>query len=409
MTWLSRKMASLVEVTVEQLADIAGFLRYGTAAGSSVSVKSSVEVTAVLCAARVIAEGLAQVPVRVLDEEYREGKLFRSVFRDHWAHRLLAVKPNSWQTSFEFREYLGLAAVLDRGFLGIKNVVGGEVREILPIPMGAWSVVQNPDWSLEFHVTHVNNAQSVFSPDQVFHVRGPTLNGYAAISAVQAAREAIGLSAALEKQQGRLSRNGGKPSGVLSFKEKLRPETITQLKEDWNNRFGPDGDGGVAILDGDATFSPMTMTSVDAQHIETRRHQIEEIARAFRVMPIMLMHSDKASTYASAEQMFRHHVIHTLAPWFRRFEEAATRDILDNVTGLRVDLDERGLLRGDFTDQADYYTKALGAGGQPGWMTPNEIRAERDMNPVDEDWADKVPRGAMTTEGEGDGTQAPAD
>lgn len=160
---------------------------------------------------------------------------------------------------------------------------------------------------------------------------------------------------------------------------------------------------GIAILDGDAKFQSMTMTSVDAQYIETRRLQIEEIARVFRVQPIMLMQADKAATFASAEQMFRNHVIHTLGPWVVRFEEAANRDILRHDEALRIDLDERNLLRGDFKDQAEYYTKALGAGGQPGWMTPNEIRAEVGLNPIADEWGNEIPRGAMQPKGAIDG------
>jgi HK97 family phage portal protein len=139
----------------------------------------------------------------------------------------------------------------------------------------------------------------------------------------------------------------------------------------------------------------MTMTSVDAQYIETRRMQIEEIARVFRVQPIMMMQADKAATFASAEQMFRNHLVHTLGPWIARFEEAANRDILANETGLRVDLDERNLLRGDFKDQAEYYAKALGAGGTPAWMTQNEVRAEIGLNPVEDDGANRLSAGAM--------------
>jgi HK97 family phage portal protein len=213
------------------------------------------------------------------------------------------------------------------------------------------------------------------------------------------AREAIGLSVALEQQQAKLAGNGGKPSGILSFKQKLAPETANKLRETWQERYGPNGTGGVAVLDGDAAFQSMTMTSVDAQHLETRRLQIEEIARAFRVLPIMLMQADKAATFASAEQMFRNHVIHTLGPWIERFEQAANRDILGNETGLSVDLDERNLLRGDFKDQAEYYTKALGAGGQPAWMTVNEIRAEIGLNPVSDEWAGTVSQGAMSQGG----------
>lgn len=389
--------------TVDQLAGLVGWFGYKTASGQAVTAQLSVEVTAVFCAVRVIAEGIAQVPIRVLREEHRDERVYRSVDRDHWAHRLLAVRPNSWQTPFEFREYACIAAALDNGFLGIKNESSGIVREILPVPMGAWSVRQKPDFSLEFTVNYADNTHGVFDEKQVFFLRGPSLDGYSGLSAVRAAREAIGLSAVLEKQQGRLAGNGGKPSGVLSFAQPLTAETKEKLRDTWAQKFGPNGEGGVAILDGDAKFSSMTMTSVDAQHIETRRHQVEEIARAFRVHPIMLMHSSNTTTFASAEQHFRNHVIHTLGPWMARFEQVCARDILRNEPGLRVDLDERGLLRGDFKDQAEYYTKALGAGGQPGWMTINEIRAERDMNPIPEDWANEVPRGAMQPQEAGDG------
>lgn len=395
--WLSRKSNGFTTVTLERLADIAGFVRYGSASGLEVTPASAMQVSAVFCAVRVISEGIAQMPVRAVAESYGpNGRLIRDIARDHWAHRLLSVRPNGFQTGFEFREYAITAAILDRGFLGIKNVVNGQVREILPLPMGSWSIERtNGTWDHYFRVSYVNGSSGIFSPADVVYLRGPSLDGWRSLPSLAAAREAIGLSQALERQQARLAGNGGKPSGVLSFEETLSPDKRERLRELWQERFGPNGEGGVAVLDGSAKFQSMTMTSVDAQHLETRSFQIEEIARAFRVLPIMLMHSDKTSTYASAEQMFRHHVIHTLGPWMRRFEEVMTRDVLGNADGLRIDLDERALLRGDFKDQAEYYTSALGAGGQPGWMTVNEIRAERDMNPVADDWADAVPRGAM--------------
>jgi HK97 family phage portal protein len=244
-------------------------------------------------------------------------------------------------------------------------------------------------------VDYLDKTHGYFTRDQVFFIRGPSLNGYEGLPAIRQAREAIGLSKALERQQAKLAGNGGKPSGVLSFAQPLKPETKEKLRETWQARFGANGEGGIAILDGDAKFHSMTMTSVDAQYIETRRLQIEEIGRAFRVQPIMLMQADKAATFASAEQMFRNHVIHTLGPWIARFEEAVNRDILGNETGVRVDLDERNLLRGDFKDQAEYYAKALGAGGTPAWMTQNEIRAEVGLNPVDNDSANSLSAGAM--------------
>jgi HK97 family phage portal protein len=221
------------------------------------------------------------------------------------------------------------------------------------------------------------------------------MDGFKALPAVKQAREAIGLSRALEVQQAKLAGNGGKPSGVLSFAQPLKPETKEKLRETWQQKFGANGDGGIAILDGDAKFQSMTMTSVDAQYIETRRLQIEEIARALRVQPIMLMQADKAATFASAEQMFRNHVIHTLGPWIQRFEQAANRDILRNDDGLEFDLDERNLLRGDFKDQAEYYAKALGAGGAKGWMSQDEIRVEVGLNPLGTPESTAISQGAM--------------
>jgi len=383
--------------TVSQLAGMAGWMGWGSASGQQVNEWTATDVPAVFCAARVIAEGIGQMPVRVVRETFDEatGLARWTVDREHWAHRLMAVRPNEWQTSYEFREGMAFNAALAKGAIAIKNVVGGEVRELLPVPAGAWSVEQKADWSLLFRVDYSDKTHGYFSRDQVFYLRGPSMNGYEALPAIRQAREAIGLSKALEKQQARLAGNGGKPSGVLSFAQPLKPDTKEKLRETWQAKFGANGDGGIAILDGDAKFHSMTMTSVDAQYVETRRIQVEEIARAFRVQPIMLMQADKAATFASAEQMFRNHVIHTLGPWIERFEQAANRDILGNETGIRVDLDERNLLRGDFKDQAEYYAKALGAGGTPAWMTQNEVRAEIGLNPMNDDSANRLSAGAM--------------
>ena len=390
---LSRKSST---ISLEALrAGLAGWIGWGSSSGVEVTDRTALDITAVFCGARVIAEGCAQVPVRVVRDVRRGVNRHVEPMPDHWAHRLLAERPNAWQTPYEFVEGMVFNAVLGRGSIAIKVMVDGTVRELLPIPAGSWSIEQLLDWDVRFRVDYADKTHGYFSRDQVLHLRGPSLNGFDALPAVRQARDAIGLSRALKSQQAKLAGNGGKPSGILSFKNPLKPETQERLKSTWQEKYGINGDGGIAILDGDASFASMTMNNVDSQYIETRRFQIEEIARALRLQPIMLMQSDKATTFASVEQMFRMHVIHSLTPWFTRFEQAATRDLLADEPGLRVDLDERGLTRGDFKDQAEYYTKALGAGGQPGWMTPNEIRLEVGLNPVTDPFADIVPHGAM--------------
>jgi HK97 family phage portal protein len=390
-------------LTLEHLGGVLGWIGWGTSSGQTVNAHNALDVTAVFCAARVIAEGIAQMPQRVVAAQQVENGLTRfDVQPSHWSHRLLAVKPNGWQTPFEFIEGMVFSAALAGGAIAIKNVFQGEVRELLPVPVGAWSVEQLADYALRVRIDYSDKTHGYFDLSQVFYLRGPSIDGFRGLPAIRAAREAIGLSRVLEKQQARLAGNGGKPSGVLSFAQKLAPETATKLRDTWQQRFGPDGEGGIAVLDQDAKFHSMTMTNVDAQYIETRKMQVEEIARAFRVQPIMLMQADKAATFASAEQMFRTHVIHTLGPWVARWEAACHRDILDHDPVLRVDLDERNLLRGDFKDQAEYFAKALGAGGTPAWMTQDEVRGDVGLAPLG-GRASVLSSGAMMPEGDQNG------
>lgn len=402
MSWLGRLTKSARYAAgdgLNQVAELARVLGFSTSSNVTVNTTTATDVTAVFCAARVIAEGCAQVPLRIVQAEHLSNGLERRTVRhDHPVHQMLNYRPNEWMTRFEFIEAMVFMAVLGKGAIAIKNRDGSNrVRELLPVPAGSWSVEQMNDWSLRFRVDYSNKSHGYFDRSDVFYLRGPSLNGYEGHPAIRAAREAIGLSLAIERSQARLSGNGAKPSGLLAIKGGLSEQARNNLQDSWNDKYGPNGEGGIAILDREASFQAMTMTSVDAQHIETRRFQVEEIGRAFRVLPIMLMQSDKAMTFASSEQMFRAHVTHTLMPWFVRVEEAIKRDLLTEPgdENLIADFDEKSLMRGDLAAQAEYFTKALGAGGQPAWMTQNEVRAEDGLAPLDTDEANHLNGGAM--------------
>lgn len=378
--------------TLEQIGSLAEFSR-GTSSGVAVTPATAVQMTAVLCAVRVISEDIAGMPARIVTPSRIGPHMAQEVVTDHWAARLLA-RPNGFQTPFEFKEYVILSCLLGRnGFLGIKNTVQDEVREILPLPMDAFTVHRDPgQWEPYYQVSYDAETIGRFRASDVVHMRGPSLNGWEALPMLKAAREAIGLAQAMEKQQARLAGNGGKPSGVLSFEESLSPDTIEKIREHWQERYGPNGDGGIAVFDRAAEFASMTMTSVDAQVMEARSFQIEEVARAFRVHPNKLMHSGNQSTFASAESFARAHVQDALMPWMRRFEEVMSRDVLGSVPNLRVDLDESAHLRGNMSETAAYLTKMLGAGGHQQVMTTNEARAQVGLNPIAEEWADQLPR-----------------
>ena len=352
-------------------------------AGVVVNEQTALETAAALCAGRVLAEGVAQVPIKVYRREIKNGATYKTEARDHWAWDLLRHHPNDWMTSFELRETMMLHAIFKGNAYCFKNIspVNGRIMEL--IPLLNVTVEQQRDLSLVYVASDKRGVIGRYTADQILHFRGPSWNGFQGLSMVRLAREALGLSEALQNAQARLQAKGGQPPGILANdgEKTLSPEARDRLREQWADRYGPNGEGGVAILDGAWKYMSTSLNAVDAQHIESRRFQIEEVARFFRVFPQMLMQADKSSTYAGAEQFFLNHVIHSLGPWFARFEQTFQRDVLRGQN-VECEFVVDGLLRGAAKDRAEYFAKALGSGGAPAWLTPNEVRRMENRNPV---------------------------
>lgn len=397
---VERKSTATV-YTLEGMAEAFFGLLGFSSGGVAVSKEVALQVPAVLCAVRVIAEGVSAMPVELKERNMTgKGRWKTRTVRGHWASRLLSVRPNSWQTPAEFIEGMTVCAALTGQALAVKTrvKVGGkwEVRELLPVPPGNWTVEQDKNWGLTYRVHYSDKFNRVFTQDEVLILRGPTMNGYEGLPAIKYAAEAIGLSSSLASMQATLAGRNGQPSGILTSAAVLDEQARENLKQVWEEKFAPGKKGGIAVLENGWDFKTMAMTSVDGQVLESRRFQIEEIARAYRVLPLMIMQADKASTFASVEQMSRMHVTHTLMPWVTRWEQALVRDVLAGDEALFFDFDETMLLRGDHKDQGEFFQKALGAGGVPGFMTVNEVRDRMGLAPVEDEWADEIPRGSQS-------------
>lgn len=376
MNWLDRLIGRK-----QALTSIPAFVSYPDAkSGVTVNWQTSLEVTTVLACARVIAEGIAQAPFQIMRR--RANGVGADVARDHPLYDLLSRRPNPWQTSFEFRETLALHLVLCGNAFVFKNVVGGRVVELIPVEPGRVTARRRADLSLEYRVRFEDGAaEAVLDGRSLWHLRGPSWNSWMGLESVKLAREAIGLSIALEDKHATMAKNSAQTSGVYSIEGALTTEQFKQL-QNWLVAQSTGANAGKPlILDRNAKWTRQDMTGVDAQHLETRRYQVEEVCRAMRVMPIMVGHSDKAATYASAEQMFLAHAVHTLTPWCERIEQSADVNLLDDERYYTL-LDLRAFLRGALKDQAEYYAKALGSGGAPAWMTQDEVRQECDLNPL---------------------------
>lgn len=354
--------------------------------GQTVNWTTALQCTTTLACCRVLSEGMAQLPSR-LRRSRADGRGSDAVL-DHPLSRFIQRGPNAWMTWFEFVETLTFNAALGKGGFALKvRGLDGRLLELLPLPSLWVNVKRRSDWSVYYEVdispgSETGGERITVEQRDMFHLRGPSVDGYRALEGIRLAREAIGLSLATEEAHARLHQNGIQPSGLYSVDGTLTKEQYERISQHLQERFAGENARRVMVLDRAARWQSLAMTGVDAQHLETRRFQIEEVCRAFRVMPIMVGYSDKAATYASAEQMFLAHVVHSLMPWVRRWETVAARDLLtekETDAGLYFDLSVRGLLRGDAKTRADYYQKAV----QSGWMTRNEVRIEEEMNPLD--------------------------
>lgn len=349
--------------------------------GEPVTVKTALEVTTVLACVRVIAEGVSQVPLRLFQKS--NGK--RQPAINHPLFDVLHIKPNSWQTSFEYRETTMFHVLLTGNAYSFINRVGSkrEIRELIPIEPNRVEVVQLPDLTLNYIITGPDGTRRTFPQDLIWHVKGPSWNSWMGLEAVTLAREAIGLAISTEATQSDLHKNGVQTTGTYSVDGTLQNDQQKQLTKWITENFG---NGGPLILDRGAKWTPTGMSGVDAQHIETRRLQIQEICRAFRVMPIMVGHADNTGTYASAEQLFISHVINTLSPWYTRIEQSINANLLtddDRKNGIFAKFTVQALLRGAAKDRAEVFSKALGSGGSPAWMTQNEIRALEELDSIE--------------------------
>ena len=357
-----------------------------TKSGVSVSWETALNVTTWLACGRVIGEGIAQVPLKL----YREANGRRLPATDHPLYEILHRQPNEWQTSFDYREMLALHLVFTGGAFSYKNVTraGGTV-ELIPFEPQWVTVERKHGAPATYKVTLPEGESKTFAASEIWHLRGPSWNSYVGLEPVKLAREALGLALATEETHAQFHQNGAKPSGVLSVEGSLTPDQYKQLRAWIEKSIGSRNAGVPLIVDRAAKWTAQAMSGVDAQHLETRKHQVEEICRALRVMPIMVGHADKTATYASAEQMFLAHVVHTLSPWYERIEQSIDVNLLtknERAQGLYAKFVEEGLLRGSLKDTKDMLLGYVNGG----LMTPNEGRAKLDLNPDSDPESDQL-------------------
>jgi HK97 family phage portal protein len=372
--WMLGRRAK--ELTYDQIAGLIDDSMGGNVAGYQVTGKTALQVSTVLACVRVIADGCATPKLHVYREDAESR---RQLAVNVPEYRLLARRPNEWQTSFEWRRMMTMHAVLCGAGLSIKvRGANRRVRELIPVEPGKWDVQKVGRYELEYRCWDEFGLIGTFGSDDVFVLNNVQWEWHKSLNAVALARSAIGLSIATERSQEQFHANALRPSGMYSVDKTLSAEQHSKLVEWVKKQASRDRAGDPLILDSNAKWQQLAMTGVDAQHVETRRLQIEELCRAYGVFPIMIGHSDKSATFASSEAFFSAHLLHTLAPWHTAWTQRIDEFLLDGSGPLWAEFDTRYLRAGAMKDRAQYNRTMT----EMGIYTRNEIRDEEGKDPL---------------------------
>lgn len=375
-----------------------------SSSGATVNVESAMRNTSLFRAVSLISYAIGMLPLQLINEQTKEKAT------EHPLYRLLHREPNNYQTAFDFRTLMQLRALV-KGNAYALIIRSKDVRtnrnkivQLVPLDPDKVTIQQNDDWSVSYTYRPSQGAARVYKGQEVFHLRGLSLDGLSGLSIVKQARDAIGLSISAELAAGRLFKNGAFVGGMLKHPGKLSDPAFERLKQSMAEKEGAENAGKTLIGEEGLDWVSIGQNARDAQLIEVRKMQVEEIARVTGV-PRPLLMVDETSWGSGIEALGRFFVQYALGPWFEAWQQAAERSLLDGDEKdlFSVKFNPAALLRGSTKDQADFFAKALGAGGAPGWMSQNEVRSINDMpETTDGDAVSKGAMGAKPTNGDPD-------
>lgn len=355
----------------------------GTTSGKPVNEHTAMQMTAVYSCVRILAEAVAGLPLHLYKYTESGGK---EKAISHPLYFLLHDEPNPEMSSFVFRETLMTHLLLwGNAYAQIIRNGKGEVIALYPLMPNRMSVDRDSSGSLYYSYTRysdeaptMNGVTVTLRPSDVFHIPGLGFDGLVGYSPIAMAKNAIGMAIACEEYGAKFFANGAAPGGVLEH-----PGTIKdpqKVRDSWNAAYqGSSNSHRVAVLEEGMKYQPIGISPEQAQFLETRKFQINEIARIFRVPPHMVGDLEKSS-FSNIEQQSLEFVKYTLDPWVIRWEQAISRALLrqDEKKLYFAKFNVDGLLRGDYVSRMNGYATAR----QNGWMSANDIRELENLDRI---------------------------
>jgi len=351
--------------------------------GKRVNERSAMQMTAVYSCVRILSEAVAGLPLH-LYQYTDKGSKEKAV--DNPLYFLLHDEPNTEMTSFVFRETLMTHLLLwGNAYSQIIRNGKGEVMGLYPLMPDRMTVGRDEKGRLYYeYMVSSDDAKTLkdgtvrLSPYDVLHIPGLGFDGLVGYSPIAMAKNAIGLAIAAEEYGSKFYANGATPSGILEY-----PGTVKEpdkVRESWNAGFGGSSNAHkIAVLEEGMKYTPISISPNEAQFLETRKFQINEIARIFRVPPHMVGDLEKSS-FSNIEQQSLEFVKYTLEPWLVRWEQAMQRSLIpqDDKSKYFIKFNVDGLLRGDYQSRMQGYATAR----QNGWMSANDIRELENLDRI---------------------------
>ena len=359
------------------------FLFGGTTSGKNVNEFTAMQTTAVYSCVRILSEALASLPLHIY--RYKENGKDR-VF-DHPLYHILHNEPNSEMSSFVFRETL-MSHLLIWGNAYAQIIRDGAGRVVALYPLLPNKIEVGRDKSGEIFYSYSRTSDEnpnfkdygnvILRKQDVLHIPGLGFDGLVGYSPIAMAKNAVGMTLACEEYGASFFANGANPGGVLEHPGVLKDPK--KVRDSWNEVYrGANNAHKVAVLEEGMKYQQIGIPPEEAQFLETRKFQINEIARLYRIPPHMVGDLEKSS-FSNIEQQSLEFVKYTLGPWVIRWEQALQRALLlpREKTEYFIKLNVDGLLRGDYQSRMNGYS----IGRQNGWLSANDIREMEDMNPI---------------------------
>ena len=364
------------------------FFMGGSSSGKNVNERTAMQMTAVYACVRILSEAIAGLPLH-LYRYAEDGSKTKAI--DHGLYSLLHDEPNPEMTSFVFRETLMTHLLLwGNAYAQIIRNGKGEVLALYPLMPNKMQVDRDDNGQLYYTYSRTKEEANAkdsessvkLSPYDVLHIPGLGFDGLVGYSPIAMAKNAIGMAMACEEFGAKFFANGASPSGVLEHPGILKDPA--KVRDSWNAAYGGSANSHkVAVLEEGMKYSPISISPNEAQFLETRKFQINEIARIFRVPPHMVGDLEKSS-FSNIEQQSLEFVKYTLDPWVIRWEQSLARALFspDEKHTYFFKFNVEGLLRGDYQSRMTGYATAR----QNGWMSANDIRELEDLDriPADE-------------------------